>query len=124
MNKPCQGDIILTNFDPVKGHEQSGYRPALVVSNAVFNKASNLTFICPISNTNRKKPMDIPLKDTRKKSGGVAGTTGTRGYILCEHIRAVDLHDRGYETTNEAVSEETLLRVIDIIQGAADVLSP
>jgi|GEM_PF-5852365 len=31
MTKLRQGEIILTRFDPVKGHEQSGYRPALVV---------------------------------------------------------------------------------------------
>ena len=58
MIKPKQGESILTNFDPVKGHEQSGYRPALVVSNADFGKASNLIWICPITNTNRKKPME------------------------------------------------------------------
>jgi len=38
MSKPKQGEIILTSFDPVKGHEQSGYRPALVVSNAEKNQ--------------------------------------------------------------------------------------
>jgi len=111
MTKPKQGDIILTNFDPVKGHEQSGYRPALVISNTVFNNASNLIWICPITNTNRKKPMDIQLKGT-----------ATSGYILCEHIRAVDLLNRGYKLTDDKVPEETLLRVTDIIQGAVDVL--
>jgi len=111
MTKPKQGDIILINFDPVKGHEQSGYRPALVVSNTVFNNASNLTWVCPITSTNRKKPMDIPLKATK-----------TTGYILCEHMRAVDLLDRGYKPTGDTVLEETLFRVVDIVQGAVDVL--
>lgn len=108
-----QGDIILTNFDPVKGHEQSGYRPALVVSNTVFNNASNLIIICPITNTNRKKAMDIQLEGT-----------STTGFILCEHIRAVDLIDRGYRPTGDVVSEEILLQVTDILQGALDVLQP
>ena len=111
MIKPKQGDIILTNFDPVKGHEQSGYRPALVVSNADFNNASNLTLICPITNTNRKKPMDIQLTGTK-----------TTGYILCEHIRAVDLLDRGYKPTGDTITKEALFQVADIIQGAVDVL--
>ena len=111
MHKPIQGDIILTDFDPVIGHEQSGYRPALVVSNSVFNNASNLVLICPITNTNRKKPMDIPLTHTK-----------TTGYILCEHIRAVDLLSRGCKVTGDVVTKETLLRVADILQGAVDVL--
>lgn len=32
-----QGDIIMMNFNPTKGHEQSRYRPALIVSNDDFN---------------------------------------------------------------------------------------
>jgi mRNA interferase MazF len=113
MKKPKQGDIIMLDLDPVKGHEQSGHRPALVVSNADFNGASNLTWVCPITNTDRKKPMDIRLEGTQ-----------TTGYILCEHIRAVDLTSRGYKATGDVVSEEMLLRVTDIIQGAVDVLRP
>lgn len=112
MIKPQQGDIILTSLDPVKGHEQSGYRPALVVSNEIFNSESNLVLVCPITNTNRGKLMDIPLSGTE-----------TRGYILCEHIRALDLKSRGYKLTCDTVSKETLYEVIDIIQGAVDVLS-
>lgn len=33
-----QGDIIKLNFNPQSGHEQAGYRPALVVSNEVFHQ--------------------------------------------------------------------------------------
>ncbi len=33
-----QGDIIKVNFNPQSGHEQAGYRPALVVSNDFFIK--------------------------------------------------------------------------------------
>ena len=33
-----QGNIIYMNFDPTKGHEQEGYRPALVVSNDDYNE--------------------------------------------------------------------------------------
>ena len=108
MIKPKQGEIVLTNFDPVIGHEQSGYRPALVVSNADFNNASNLILICPITNSNRCKPMDIPLIDTK-----------TTGFILCEHIRAVDLLKRGCKSTGDAVTKETLLKVVESPFGSA-----
>ena len=111
MNKPKQGEIILINLSPVKGHEQAGYRPALVVSNSDFNNASNLIWICPITTTNRKKPMDIPLSGTK-----------TTGFILCEHIRAIDLQSRGYNSTGDILPEEILFQVTDIVQGAVDVL--
>ena len=35
-----QGDIVYLDFDPQAGHEQKGRRPALVVSNNLFNRVS------------------------------------------------------------------------------------
>lgn len=34
---PKQGDIVFLDFNPIKDHEQAGVRPAVVVSNNVFN---------------------------------------------------------------------------------------
>lgn len=34
---PKQGDIVFLDFDPQKGHEQKGQRPALIISNDAFN---------------------------------------------------------------------------------------
>ena len=48
-----QGDIIKINLNPSKGHEQAGYRPAVVISNDFFNKKTNMTICCPITNTLR-----------------------------------------------------------------------
>ena len=43
-----QGDIIKVNFNPQAGHEQAGYRPALVISNDFFNqKTKNFNKISP-----------------------------------------------------------------------------
>ena len=69
-----QGDIIKINFNPQKGHEQAGYRPAIVVSNNTFNRVSKLVFVCPITNSIDNFPLHIKL-DTR---------TVTTGIILCE----------------------------------------
>ena len=49
-----QGDIIYLNFNPQAGHEQKGKRPAVVVSNNIFNRFSKLLLVCPITNTNKK----------------------------------------------------------------------
>ena len=42
-----QGDIVYLDFDPQSGHEQNGRRPALVISNNLFNRVSSLTMVCP-----------------------------------------------------------------------------
>ena len=35
---PEQGDIVALSFDPQSGHEEKGRRPAMIISNKVFNK--------------------------------------------------------------------------------------
>lgn len=79
-----QGDIIKLNFNPQAGHEQAGYRPALVISNDFFNQKANVTIVCPITNTDNQFPLHVPL-DSR---------TETTGVVLCEHVKALDLKAR------------------------------
>ena len=99
-----QGDIIKLNLDPTKGHKQAGYRPVLVVNNGLFNKASNMTIICPITSTNRHNPLHVPL------------TGKTTGFIMCDQIKAVDLTARNYKII-ETIDEATLYEVADIVRG-------
>lgn len=79
-----QGDIIIMNFQPQKGHEQNGRRPALVLSNDVLNNHSSLAMVCPITNTNKKHPFHIEL-DCRTKTTGV---------ILCDQAKMLDVKAR------------------------------
>lgn len=81
-----QGDIILLNFDPSKGHEQQKTRPALVVSNNAYNCKSNIVWVCPISHAN-DFPLHIPLPEG----------LNTDGKVLCEHIRGMDINARTYK---------------------------
>lgn len=57
---PKRGDYIFVNLNPTKGHEQRGYRPALVISNNDFNKSGSC-FICPItSKAKLNRPFTVP----------------------------------------------------------------
>lgn len=78
------GDIITMDFNPTKGHEQSGHRPAVVVNNKDYGRLMELAVVCPITNTNNHFPVHVPLD----------GRTKTTGCVLCEHIRTVDLSQR------------------------------
>ena len=99
-----QGDIIKLNFNPQAGHEQAGYRPAVVVSNNFFNQKTSMTIVCPITNTNNQFPLHIPL-DERVQTTGV---------ILCEHLKALDLKARPYQTI-ERLPDDLLQKVLDVI---------
>ena len=99
-----QGTIIKINFNPKSGHEQAGYRPAVVISNNFFNQKAKLSIVCPITNTNNHFPLHIPLDERTK----------TTGVILCEHIKSLDLNSRTYQEIEE-LPKDILDRVIDVV---------
>lgn len=72
------------NFNPQQGHEQSGKRPALVVSNDILNQHSSLAMVCPITNTNKHHPFHIELDER----------TQTTGVILCDQAKMLDVTAR------------------------------
>lgn len=51
---PKQKDIVFLDFDPTKGHEQKGYRPAIVISNDVFNQNTKMIMLCPITSNDNQ----------------------------------------------------------------------
>ena len=105
-----QGTIIKLNFTPQSGHEQKGFRPAVVVSNGFFNQKTNMTIVCPITNTNNAFPLHVPL-DNRTK---------TRGVILCEHVKALDIEARQYRIV-EKIPDDILQNVVDIVYAMIEI---
>ncbi len=99
---PQQGDFIALSFDPQSGHEQKGRRPALVVSNALFNKATGMAMVCPLSNTDRGIPFHV----------AVGSTATVTGFVMVEQVKSVDFHSRGAKFI--AVANPKLL---DEVQG-------
>ena len=59
-----QGDIIMMNFNPTKGHEQTGYRPALVISYDDFNTmCGGMVKVVAITSNEKEFPLHIELPD-------------------------------------------------------------
>ncbi|MFH1522255.1 MAG: type II toxin-antitoxin system PemK/MazF family toxin [Patescibacteria group bacterium] len=44
-----QGDIYLADLNPAKGHEQSGFRPVLIMQNNLLNENLSTAIIAPIT---------------------------------------------------------------------------
>lgn len=99
-----QGDIIKINFNPQSGHEQAGYRPAVVVSNNFFNNVTKLAIVCPITNSSKDFPLHIALDER----------TRTTGSIMCQHIRTLDVESRGYSFV-ERLPEDILKKVTNVV---------
>ena len=105
-----QGDIVYLDFDPQSGHEQRGRRPALVVSNNLFNRVSSLTMVCPITHTDRGHPFHLRLD----------GRTKTDGVVLCDQARMLDLTSRR-AAFEEKAPEDTTAEAVDLIVGFVEM---
>jgi len=108
---PEQGDIVLLDFDPQAGHEQKGKRPALVVSNNTYNRFTNLALVCPVTKSTREFPLHVELDDRTK----------TTGVILCEQVKALDVHARNVSFFEKA-PRDIVEEVVDIILGSVEIL--
>jgi mRNA interferase MazF len=77
---PDRGDLVTCFFDNTLGHEQAGYRRALVLSPAIINKPSRLAIVCPTTNTKRGYPFEVEIPDGLQVSG----------VILANQLRTID----------------------------------
>ena len=101
---PDQGDIIWINFNPIRGHEQKGKRPALVISPKSYNFKSGLALVCPITSQGKDYPFDV-FCESRSISG----------FVMTDHIRSVDWAERKVRFADTA-SSNTLREVVDKIK--------
>ena len=81
---PARGDLVKTSFDPQAGHETAGWRPALVISPAAYNRASSLALFCPITSKAKGYPFEVPLPE------GAAA----HGVVLADQVRSLDWRAR------------------------------
>ena len=103
---PKKGDFITISFNPQTGHEQKGRRPALVVSNDLFNKHTGLAIVCPITNTDRGFPFHLPI----------TAASPLTGFVMVEQVKSVDFSKRRAKFVHRAPPEflEDVLDMIDV----------
>src|SRR5260370_21531612 len=78
---PDAGDLIKVDFTSGQtGHEQAGWRPALVLSPRAYNKKSGLAVVVPVTNAIKGYPFEVDLPAGLK-------ITGT---ILSDAVRSID----------------------------------
>ncbi|PZA12611.1 type II toxin-antitoxin system PemK/MazF family toxin [Rhodopseudomonas palustris] len=82
------GDIVWVELDDIRGTEQSGRRPALVLTSQAFHEMSRRAIICPISSKMRSWPTVVALPPGLK----------TRGVVLIDQVRSIDRAARMFHT--------------------------
>jgi len=68
---PNSGDIVWIMFNPQAGHEQSGHRPALVLSPAAYNAKVGLAILCPITSQVKGYPFEVKIPEGLEISGAI-----------------------------------------------------
>ena len=100
VQTPRRGDLVWLDFTPQAGHEQTGRRPALILSPENYNRKTGLALACPITNQAKGYPFEVLLP---------AGLTVT-GVVLSDHVRSIDWHARRAERAGKA-DEDILAEV-------------
>ena len=102
---PRKGDFIVVTLGPQSGHEQRGRRPALVVSNDLFNQHTGLAIVCPVTNTRRGYPFHV----------AVSGIANVTGFVMVEQVKSIDFRARKAKRIGKASSQllEEVLALLD-----------
>lgn len=106
---PDRGDIVWIDFSPQAGHEQSGRRPALVISPGSYNKKVGLAILCPITNQVKGYPFEVMLPD------GLP----IQGVVLSDQAKSLDWRARRTTfaaTVNQSVTVQVLNKLGTLLQ--------
>jgi mRNA interferase MazF len=81
---PDAGDLVWIDLDPTLGHEQSGHRPAIVLTPRQYNVRSGLCILCAITSRARGYPFEIDIPPGHAISG----------VVLVDQVRSVSWEKR------------------------------
>jgi mRNA interferase MazF len=81
---PDAGDLVWIDLSPTVGHEQSGHRPAIVLTPRQYNAPSGLCIMCPITSRARGYPFEVAIPPGYAISG----------IILVDQARSVSWEGR------------------------------
>jgi len=99
-----RGDIRWAELNPVRGHEQAGTRPVLILSHDVFNERSGT--VIAMAMTSQEPRAGFPLTLESKASG-----LTKRSWIKIGQVRTLSVERVGKKLAH--ASEEEMARVIE-----------
>ena len=104
MARILRGDVYWADLNPTRGREQSGLRPALVISHDVFNERSGTVIALAITSQESRAgfPLTLEIKSTKLPK---------QSWVKIGQIRTLALERLGKKLGR--VSPEELNRVIE-----------
>lgn len=110
MARILRGEIRWADLNPVRGREQAGQRPVLILSHDVFNERSGT--VIAVAMTSQEPRAGFPLTLESKATG-----LTKRSWVRISQIRTLSVDRIGRRIAH--ASEEELAR---ILQGLNEIL--
>ena len=104
MARILRGDIRWADLNPVRGHEQAGMRPVLVLSHDVFNERSGT--VIALAMTSQEPRAGFPLTLESRASG-----LPKRSWVKISQIRTLAAERIGRRMGRASADE--LVRVVE-----------
>lgn len=128
---PSRGEIYFADLEPVKGSEQNGQRPVLIVSNNIMNKNAPIVIAIPLSRTgekvnsspfatqfNYKKDVRLENENIKKLNEMGHKFAPVSGFIFTHHARAITKDRLIGEKVGEVTNKLILQQVNNAIKDA------
>ena len=107
---PRCGDAVWITLNPQAGHEQTGRRPAVVLSPESYNGKTGLAIFCPITSQIKGYPFEVLIPEGLPVAGA----------ILSDQVKSLDWNARNVELVC-VLPEKT---ISEVLQKLGTLISP
>ena len=110
MARILRGDVVRAELDPTQGHEQTGRRPLLVLSQDVFNARSGTVIACTLTSQEPRTGFPLTLELTGAK-------LPKRSWVKIGQIRTLSVKRLGKRLGRISVEE-----LDQVIEGLNEII--
>ncbi|MFM9279862.1 type II toxin-antitoxin system PemK/MazF family toxin [Paenibacillus jiagnxiensis] len=114
-----RGSVIWLNLYPHTGHEQTGWCPAIVLSDGFIDPSlSKMALIVPVTNQQKGNTFEVPVPSGISTTGAQITFSELSGVVLTDHVKSVDLSARNAEVIGEIdPKSEFYQTVVDYVRA-------
>jgi len=110
MARILRGDIRWADLNPVRGREQAGLRPVLILSHEVFNEHSDTVIAVAITSQKQRAgfPLSLELKNTKLPKAS---------WVKISQVRTLSV-----ERIGKLITKASLEEVNRVVEGLNEII--
>jgi mRNA interferase MazF len=106
-----RGEVRWADLNPVRGHEQAGIRPVLILSNDVFNQRTGMVIAVAITSKQPKTgfPLSMEIKTPAMP---------VQSWVIINQIRTIST-----ERVGSLLGKTSLEELIQVLEGLNEIIT-